>query len=64
MLKKIEKLNTVQKILCLLVVALLIGGEGIVSAMGVDYHQEDNVLIASIVVSLMGIYFFKDKREE
>jgi hypothetical protein len=63
-LEKLQKLNTVQKILCLLVLAILIAGKEIFRSMGISSSNRDEIMLATIVVSLVGIYFFKDKPEE
>lgn len=69
MIEKIKKhfknLNNIQKVLYLIIVLFIIVGELLLEEFGIGYRSDrENFLVAIYVVSVLGIFLFKDKSEK
>ena len=69
MIEKIKKhfknLNNIQKVLYLIIVLFIIVGELLLEEFGIGSRNDrENFLVAIYVVSVLGIFLFKDKSEK
>jgi len=62
--KHFKKLNNIQKTLILILVTFLMIGDTILKELGVGHYDREETLIGIIVVSVLGIFLFKNKSEK
>ena len=68
MIEKIKKhfsnLNSNQKVFYLILVTFIVMGEPLLRELGVGYSRRDSIQLGIIMVSVLGIFLFKNKSEE
>ena len=68
MIEKIKKhfsnLNSNQKVFYLILVTFIVMGEPLLRELGVGHSRRDSIQLGIIMVSVLGIFLFKNKSEE
>tara|TARA_B100000686_G_C16145256_1_gene644089 strand:+ start:340 stop:549 length:210 start_codon:yes stop_codon:yes gene_type:complete len=68
MIEKIKKhfsnLNNTQKVVYLILVSFIVFGEPLLRELGVSSRRTGSIQFGIIMVSVLGIFLFKDKSEE
>ena len=68
MIEKIKKhfsnLNNTQKVFYLILVIFIVFGEPLLLELGVSYLRTGSIQFGIIMVSVLGIFLFKNKSEE
>lgn len=68
MIEKIKKhfynLNNTQKVFYLILVTFIFFGDPLLTELGVNYKRTGSIQFGIIMVSVLGIFLFKNKSEE